>query len=86
LSLATTPASSSGETSSASQVFSKGHVVKVFFWFIVVALNVGFEPVRIDIYPGGNCGLQFHLDWILCGYLETSPTLSGYAPSTPHYN
>jgi hypothetical protein len=39
-----------------------------------------------DIYPGGNCGLQFHLDWILCGYWEILPALSGYAPFTPHYN
>jgi hypothetical protein len=40
----------------------------------------------LDIYPGGNRGLQLHLDWILCGYWEISPALSGYAPFTPHYN
>ena len=40
----------------------------------------------LDIYPCGNCGLQLHLDHILCGYWEISPALSGYAPSTPHYN
>jgi hypothetical protein len=30
--------------------------------------------------------MQLHLDQILCGYWEISPTLSGYAPFTPHYN
>jgi hypothetical protein len=30
--------------------------------------------------------MQLHLDWILCGYWEISPVLSGYAPFTPHYN
>jgi hypothetical protein len=40
----------------------------------------------LDIYLGGNCGLQLHLDWILCGYWEISPDLSRYAPFNPHYN
>jgi hypothetical protein len=30
--------------------------------------------------------LQLHLDRIMCGYWEISPSISGYAPSTPHYN
>jgi hypothetical protein len=44
LSLATTPTSTLGETSFASQVLPKGSVVG-FCWCVVVALNPGSAPM-----------------------------------------
>jgi hypothetical protein len=37
-------------------------------------------------YPDDDFGMQSHLCHILNGCWEILPTLSGYAPFTPHYN